>query len=221
MEKIKVLIADDHQLFAKLISTLLISAKGVDIVGIAPDGEKAIEIIENGNVDILLLDINMPKMDGLQTMKRLVERHPNLKIIILSSHNEAWLIQKTLKSGASGYLTKSAEDQEVLEAIMTVHKGGSYCSKDSLQSIVDNITNKKPEIDQSDLYKSLTKREKEVLQLITKEYNSNEIGDRLNISSRTVETHRKNILQKLGVKNTVGLMKVAMKANLIDEEKSE
>jgi DNA-binding NarL/FixJ family response regulator len=221
MKKINILIADDHFLFAKLISSLLKTSQDLNIIGIASDGLEAIRMVEENPVDILLLDINMPNMDGIQTMNSIIEKYPKLKIIMLSSHNEAWIIQKALKSGASGYITKSAEVQEVTEAIFTVYKGGNYCSKASLQSIVDNIASKtvkpNPEIE---IFRNLSEREKEILNLISKEYTTNDIADMLTISIRTVETHRRNILQKLGVKNTVGLMKVAMHANLLEQEKS-
>ena len=217
MKKINVLIADDHKLFAKLVSTLLQASDDINVVGIANDGEEVLEQIGKKKVDIILLDINMPKLDGMQAMKEIVHDYPKIKIIILSSHNEAWLIQKVLKQGASGYITKSADDEEVLEAIFKVFKGENYCSKESLNSIINSITHQHEEEEPNNLYNQLTVREKEILKLISDELTSGEIADKLNISPRTVETHRKKLLQKLGVKNTVGLIKVAMQADLLEK----
>ncbi len=217
MEKINILIADDHLLFAKLMSNLLLSANNVNIAGIASDGEETLKMIGEKKIDIVLLDIGMPKIDGLQVLKELKSNYPGIKIIVVSSRNDAWLIKKSLNTGALGYLTKSANDFEVLEAIKTVYNGESYCSQDTMKSIVNGFTHKNGDRDYSEKYQMLTRREKEILKSIASELTTNQIADSLNISIRTVETHRKNILQKLDVRNTVGLMKVAVKANMLDE----
>lgn len=213
---INVLIAEDHTLFARLVASMLEDSDDINVVGIAPNGEEALSMLGDHKVDVILLDINMPKIDGMEATKRIVKEYPNLRIIILSSHTEAWVIQKALKSGASGYLTKFVESAEVTEAIKTVSKGESYFCKTSLDAIMKNLVNQDNQASPSEQYKALTNREKQILQLISKEFKTSEIAEQLSISFRTVETHRKNILHKLGAKNTVGLIKAAMEANLIE-----
>ncbi len=212
---IRVLIADDHSLFAKLIQQMLRTSSDIEVVGIVTNGKEVVEYAENHDIDLILLDIDMPIMDGMQTLGKIVKNKKDTRIIMLSNHTEAWLVQKALKIGASGYISKYADSNEVVEAIVTVHNGGNYFCKTSFKNLMDRIANKKTESSHDHSYHELTKREMEVLKLIAKEFNSKEISDQLCISPRTVETHRKNILQKLGAKNTVGLIKAAMGANLI------
>ncbi len=216
-KQINVLIAEDHTLFARLVKSMLDDEENINVVGIAPNGKDTMDIIDKNDVDILLLDINMPKVDGMQVISRLVKEKPNLKIIMLSSHTEAWVIQKALKSGAKGYLTKFVDSEEVVEAIYTVNKGESYFCKTSLNSIMKNLVNKETDNSAQKQLKALSKREKEVLQLVAQELTTAEIADKLCISFRTVESHRKNLLHKLGAKNTVGLIRTAMEANLIED----
>lgn len=217
-KKIKVLIADDHNLVAKLISQMLKTSEEIEVVDIVSDGQQVLDAMETKEVDVCLMDIDMPNLDGIAALAKIVEKFPKMKIIMLSNHSEAWIIQKTLKSGASGYLTKFAESQEVIEAITKVFKGGNYFCKMSFKNLMDRISNKEPEVRTDTHFENLTGREKEVLKLIAKELTTREISEQLCISVRTVETHRKNILHKLGAKNTVGLIKTAMEANLIENE---
>ncbi len=215
--QINVLIAEDHTLFARLVNSMLDDEEDINVVGIASDGEDAINKIAANDIDVLLLDINMPKIDGIQLIGKLVKDFPELKIIMLSSHTEAWVIQKALKSGAKGYLTKFVESEEVIEAIHTVSNGETYFCKTSLNSIMKNLVHKEQSTSAEKQLKALSKREKEVLQLIAREMTTAEIAEKLCISFRTVESHRKNLLHKLSAKNTVGLIRTAMEANLLDE----
>ena len=217
MDTIKVLIADDHNMVAKLINHMLKPSDEIEVVALVNDGNEVLEKAEEIDIDVMLLDIDMPSLDGIQTMIRVLKKHPETKAIILSHHSEPWVIQKSMESGASGYLTKYAESHEVIDAIMTVHQGGKYFCKTTLQKLAQNITKQDDEDCHRKLYEKLTKREKEVLKLIAEEYTNNEISETLHISPRTVEIHRKNIMDKLGAKNTVGLIKIIMSSKLIDE----
>lgn len=219
-KKINVMIAEDHTLFAKLVNSMLDDEADIKVVGIASNGEEVIEKLSENVVDILLLDINMPKIDGIQLIGKLVKEFRGLKIIMLSSHTEAWVIQKALKSGAKGYLTKFVESEEVIEAIYAVNNGETYFCKTSLNSIMKNLVNKEHSSTNDKQLRALSKREKEVLQLIAQELTTSEIAEKLCISFRTVESHRKNLLHKLSAKNTVGLIRTAMEANLLDENRN-
>ncbi len=215
--KINVLIADDHSLFAVLVSKLVRTNEDINVVGIACDGKSTLKLAEESHVDVILLDLDMPGMNGIDLMPSLIELKPNMKIIIVSSHTEPWIIQKSIKSGASGYLTKSAGSEELLEAIISVNKGGIYFSRETKDCYMGGLYKTKDQPDNSDsLGRPVTNREKQIIQLIAQEMSTKEIADKLCISSRTVETHRKNILEKLGAKNTVGLIKTAIQYNIID-----
>jgi PAS domain S-box-containing protein len=214
----KVLIAEDHNLTAKLLKVMLLNSMIVDVVGVVTSGLDLFEKLLEQKAEILLLDLVMPEFDGIHSIEKICEQFPRLKIIILSAHTEAWLIQKALSSGALGYLTKYADSDEVIEAIKTVSQGRNYLCKTTLNSITNNfITNLAPDSKfiKVNINKNLTVREQEILDLIAKEYTTPEIAKMLAISTRTAETHRKNILKKLGTKTTAGLIKIAMETGLL------
>ncbi len=217
MDKIKVLIADDHNMVAKLINHMLKASNEIEVVSVVNDGNEVLKTVNKMDVDVILLDIDMPSLDGMQTMLRVQKKFPDIKIIMLSHHAEPWVIQKSIESGASGYLTKYAESHEVIDAVLTIHKGGKYFCKTALQTLAQNITEQDEDDSHQKLYAQLTKREKEVLKLVAAELTNNEISDKLFISPRTVEIHRKNIMDKLGAKNTVGLIKIIMNSKIMDE----
>lgn len=217
-KQFKVLIAEDHNLTAKLLKVMLLNSMIVDVVGVVSNGIDLFEKLLEQKAEILLLDLVMPEFDGIHSIEKIIEQFPRLKIIILSAHTEPWLIQKALSSGALGYLTKYADSEEVIEAIKTVSQGRNYLCKTTLNSITNNfISSLSPDsrILKVNLSKSLTVREQEVLDLISKEYTTPEIARMLDISTRTAETHRKNILKKLGTKTTAGLIKIAMETGLL------
>lgn len=221
MDTIKVLIADDHNMVAKLINHMLKPSEEIEVVSIVHDGMAVLNEVSARPMDVMLLDIDMPNLDGIQTMINVHKDHPNIKAIMLSHHSEPWVIQASIESGASGYMTKYAESFEVIEAILNVYKGGKYFCKTALQTLAQNITRQDDEDSHKELFEQLTRREKEVLKLIADEYTNNEISDKLHISPRTVEIHRKNIMDKLGAKNTVGLIKIIMESKLMDKIKEE
>ncbi|MDP2362233.1 MAG: response regulator transcription factor, partial [Ignavibacteria bacterium] len=165
-----------------------------------------------------LMDIDMPSLDGIKTTSLIRSQFRKIKILILSNHIEAHLIQRALKSGANGYLSKFSEANEVVEAIQTVFKGETYYCKASMKAIMEQITVSDKTKNFRSAYLELTSREKEVLSLIANEFSTKDISDKLVISIRTVETHRRNIMRKLCVKNTAGMMKLSLEHNLIHEE---
>jgi len=203
----KIVIIDDHKLFTEGLSSIL-SNIGLRVMCTFDDGKEAIPYLLSTQVDIVFSDINMPKVDGLQLCKT-ITRQSKTKIIILSMYEDKHIINEALKCGASGYLSKNSSQKEIITTIKKVLSGKIYVNK-KLLNINNNDNN-----DKYTLTYALTARERVVMKCIIDEKNNSEIGGELEISKRTVETHRKNILVKLGVKNTIALTKLAIKHNLI------
>lgn len=210
MNEIKLIIADDHELFRKGLAELLRKHDDLKIVKSVGDGLEFMELIKSQfEADIVLLDITMPNMDGFQVLKELKNSDSTIKPIVISMHNDGNYIAKCAKMGAYGYLLKNTDEAELILAIRNVNSGKKYFSAEisekminfmSAQSISENV---------------LSNKETEVLGLIAKGLTTKEIAEKLFVSSRTIETHRANILKKLEVKNTAELIKKAAKMNLI------
>lgn len=211
---IKLIIADDHQMFIDGIRSLLASNKNYKIVGEAHNGREVLNIITGSAVDLVLLDVNMPDLDGLGALKEIKEKHSGVKVIMLTMFNSPDYIQKLLKAGADGYILKNTGKEELTEGIETVMSGKSFFSREVTESIMNNLQGKKKNMQG---LVELTTREIEVLKLIVKECTTQEIADQLFISVNTVETHRKNLISKLGVKNIAGLVKFALQNGYADD----
>lgn len=214
---IRIYLADDHQVLIDGMLAVLKTNPKFDVVGYSLNGDQLIEKICALNVDILIMDINMPIKDGIEVLKEFSLKGYCSKVIILSSYDDFKLIKEVLKLGASGYLSKHCAGEHIIEAILAVAEGKQYFSDNIqdkiLQSFTSNGTNSPSENHSST--SMLTDRELEILKLICQEYSGKEIGEQLFISSNTVETHRKNLMKKLHVKNTIGLVKYALKHHLI------
>ena len=210
---IKIVITDDHQLVIDGIKLMLAEADDMVCVGEANGGEQALELLSKTAADVLLLDINMPGMDGLECCRRVKQEFPPVKILMLSMLREGSLVKMLLKEGASGYLLKNAGKDEVLDAIRKVHAGGRIFSSDLMDIFLEDSSKKsKPP---SSPFPIISRREKQVLQLIVEERTTAEIAKELYISFATVETHRRNLLMKLNVRNTAGLVRIALLYDLI------
>ena len=215
---INVLIADDHQLFIDGLSSLLKNEPDIDIKGQALNGKEVIHALAYNRIDIVLLDINMPDTDVVEVTKQIRTKFPHTKIIILTMYHGTRYYTKLIKYGINGYLYKSAGKAEFLEAIHKASNGEMYIHKDLFTEANMDKKDLMPAFDTnlSNPEQLLTKRELEILKLIAQEYSNNAIADQLFISTGTVDTHRKNIILKLGVKNTVGLIKYCIQNNLLD-----
>ncbi|EJL65172.1 response regulator [Flavobacterium sp. CF136] len=213
MEKLKLIIADDHTMFLQGIISLIEHESSIKIVGKAVNGIEVLNILKIQSADIVILDISMPEMDGIELSKILKKEYPFIKIIIVSTHSNAKIISRLIRIGVNGYLLKNAEKAELLEAIYTVADGKKYFSKDVEDQYLSN--NQKIEKQISNLTE-LSSREKEILVLIAHEYNTAEIAEKTFISLNTVNTHRRNLLSKLNAKNTAGLVKYAVENGLVD-----
>ena len=207
MQKIKLYLVDDHRMVIDMWASLLSTNPKFEIAGTALDGEKAFEEISNTLPNVVLMDITLPDMSGIELTKKIREKLPSIKILGVSMHTNIMLIKQMLISGASGYVSKTSSFDEMIQAITTIHEGSRYICR----NIKDYITNQVISEQQSDpAYRinQLTKRELEIVTLIKEGHSSKEISEKLFISKRTVEVHRYNIFRKLEVNNITSLIKI-------------
>lgn len=207
----RILLADDHALFLSGLSGLLARRPECEVVGTAANGAECLELIRTVPHDVVLMDIDMPVMDGIEATERALAEYPDEKIITLSMHAEETFYFRMVEAGAKGFILKSADLDEVVAAIHVVCEGGSFFSQELLQHLVGSL--KTSRHDQPE--ELLSDREKEILLLICKGLSNQEIGDRLFISKRTVDKHRANILEKTGCKNTANLVVWAIKNSVV------
>ena len=214
MDKIKVIICDDHQILVQGLKSLLKDSEEIEIIATANNGQELLETLKNKKPDILLLDVDMPVMDGYETLKQVKSKYSSIKVISLTIHLDKTIIQKMMETGASGYLLKNINKSELSEAIRKVYSGKIYISDEATNSLLDKekLEVKTAQLDES--VEELTKREIEILKLIAEGYSNTEIGGILYISPRTVDTHRTNIMKKLNVKNIAGLIKYAIQVGM-------
>lgn len=213
MNTINLLIADDHTMFLQGIISLLEQEPNITIVDKAVNGNEALEIIKKGVVDFIILDVSMPQMDGIELSKILKKQHPNVKILIVSTHSNVMIVSRLIRIGVNGYLLKNAEKEELLKAINTIASGENYFAEELEEKHLTNSSRIEKQV--SNLTE-LSSREKEILVLIAHEYNTAEIAEKTFISLNTVNTHRRNLLSKLNAKNTAGLVKYAVENGLVD-----
>lgn len=216
--KIRIHLADDHQVLIDGLTNLLQTVENFEVVGNSLDGTTVYDDVIQDNTDILLLDISMPKKDGIEVLKEFSQKEFPCKVIILSSYDDLKIIKEVMKLGAKGYLTKKSAGENIIEAIDAVYQGQEYFCDFVREKIFNSFTQNNPKLNKN-LYVEnpiLSSREIEIITLISLEYSGKEISEQLFISMNTVETHRKNIMKKLQIKNTIGLVKYAMKNNLIN-----
>lgn len=209
---INVAITDDHEMVLHGIKSMLQETDEVNIVATFPDANSTLNGISSSHVEVLLLDINLPDINGIDLSKQLLRQYPNLKIIALTNFDDASFAKRMLKNGVHGYLLKNTDKLEILKALKTVLSGDIYLHK----AIKDKLLyqNSKPK-SSNGLNVKLTRREKEVLLAISEELTTQEISEKLFISPKTVETHRSNIMLKFGAKNSIGIIKVALEHGLL------
>jgi DNA-binding NarL/FixJ family response regulator len=207
MNKVKLLVVDDHPMLRGGIVSLFAKAENIEVTYEASNGAEALECIADNVPDVVLMDINMDGKLDVTTTETIKQKWPDIKVVAFSMHEEAQVIRRMLKAGASGYLLKNASHQEVLKAIDTVMAGASYYGQEVLDIMTQSLTANGEDVDHE---VALSNREKEVLHYVAKEYTNQEISDTINISLRTVETHKRNLIKKLRVKNVVGLVRFAL-----------
>jgi DNA-binding NarL/FixJ family response regulator len=205
---IKLFIVDDHYMVVEGIHSLLQHESEVEWMGHASNAASCLSFLQHEKPDVILMDINLPDKNGIDLCKEVKERYPTIYILGLSTFNQQSFIEKMITNGASGYLLKNATQQELMEGIHTVIKGKQYLSFDAAIAIRKTDTENEIPI--------VTRREKEVLELIANGLTNNEMAERLFISANTIDTHRKNLLTKFGARNTASLIKIVMQFNLLE-----
>ena len=207
---IKIILADDHQMFVDGLRHLLSTEPGYEVVGVAFNGGQALNLLRQRQADLLILDINMPELNGIEVTKQVQKQFPGVKVLILSMYKESNFARELLRHGARGYLIKNASKEELLKAISVVGAGGTFVSQE--------VTGSKGHVEelQDDFVKkhSLTEREVEILKLLVQQKTTAEIAEVLCRSIFTVDTHRKNLLKKLGLKNTAGLVRFTIENDI-------
>ena len=207
---IRLIITDDHPVIRDGIKTILAKEKDIEVVADAADGEELMKVLETTEADVILMDINMPGMTGIEATKLVKKKYPDIKVISFSQYDEKRFVKQSLKNNANGYLLKNSPATELIQAIKMVYQGGMYLDPD-----LPNVFGETSKPRSNYLFPDLSKRELEVLKEICKEKNTNEIAETLFISPNTVETHRSNLLLKVGAKNTAGLVKWAIENEII------
>lgn len=210
---IDVFLIDDHPVLIAGISQAVSGHADIRVAGFAHSGEAALQWLADHHADVILLDVNLPDTDGIELCKIIRKKHPAVKIIGLTTFSEASFIAGMLNNGANGYLFKNTTEAELSEAILAVHTGKRYLSADVSEKLISKATRQQSA--KTGFVPKLTRREKEVLDLIMEECTTQEIADRLFLSVSTVETHRLKLFTKLDAKNVVGLVKNAIKFGLV------
>ncbi|MBI2987746.1 MAG: response regulator transcription factor [Deltaproteobacteria bacterium] len=213
--KIKVLIADDHTLFREGIKALLSAYEDIEVVGEAADGRQAIEKVKERSPDVVLMDIAMPGLGGLEATLELRSLYPKVKILILTQYDNREYLYRFLKAGVAGYVLKQAAGTELVAAIRSVHRGGTFLHPGVAPAVVEGYLGGIAPREQEDLYETLTDREKQVLKLVAEGKTNKEVAEILDISVKTAMGHRANLMDKLGIHNRAELIKFAIQRGIV------
>jgi len=213
---IRILIAEDHLMVRSGIRALLEKSGDLHILGEASNGQEAVEMVEKLKPDVLIMDIMMPRLNGIQAAENIRKLKLPTQILLLSMYSDEGLVYQALQSGVRGYVLKSSVSDELLWAVQAVAKGKTYLSSQISEIVVESAVHPRPAGQDHDPISNLSPREKEILQLIAEEHTSGEIAALLFISEKTVEKHRASLMEKLNVRNLAGLVRLAVKYHLVD-----
>ncbi len=218
MKKMSLIMVDDHKMIRDGLKSFLASGDEFDIVGEADNGQECLDLLKDIKPDVVLTDLNMPVMDGMELTKQITEKYPEVKVVVLTMFDESQHVKQVLADGAQGYLLKSCTEEELKLAIRNVGNGGTYYSTEVTNIIMNSVRKVKTKVDSRlTIEMPLTEREKEVLHLVVKEFSNHEIAEQLFISVRTVEAHKRNLLDKTGSKSVAGLVLYAIDKQLFED----
>jgi DNA-binding NarL/FixJ family response regulator len=212
--KIRLIVVDDHELVLKGLKSILEQEPGIEVVAEARNGAEALALLDRVHADMIVTDLKMPEMSGIELTRHVKQQYPHLKVLVLTLFKDREYVNAILEAEAEGYLLKNVEQKELLHAIHHIMNHGTYYSQEIVSILKSEITGRPHK---SDAAHDLSKRELEIIGLICLEYSSTEIAEKLFISKSTVDVHRKNILQKTGVKNLVGLIRFAIQNGIVKE----
>jgi two-component system response regulator NreC len=215
MSSIQVLIADDHAIIRGGLRVLLERQPGIEVVGEGADGREAVDLALSLTPDIVMLDISMPRLNGIEAARRICSELPKTQVIILSVHSDESYVLKALKAGARGYLLKDALEPDIVQAVRVVHQGKSFLSPEISRLLVEDYVRQMQHRQIDDSYELLTSREREILQLLAEGKSNRDIANLLQVSVYTVETHRSHILQKLNLHSLADLILYAVRKGVI------
>ena len=212
---IRVVLADDHAVVRAGVKAVLSSAKDIQVIGEGSNGREAIGLVERLKPDVIVMDLSMGEMDGISATKEMVEKKLPVKILILTMHAEEAYLVKVLEAGASGYLVKSAADRELIDAVRAVAHGDMYMQPTATRALAQGIMRKSEHADERDRYEKLTERERDVLRYVAGGFSAPEIGEKLFISPKTVDTYKQRINEKLGLAHRSDYVAFALKLGLL------
>lgn len=215
--KIRILLADDHTILRAGLKMMLNAQPDMEVVGEAQDGRQAIQEAQRLQPDIILMDITMPDMNGIEATKQIKKVLPDVKVLVLTMHEHDEYIFQALRAGASGYMLKEAADTELISALHVILSGQFYLSPAAQSVMVGDYLQRSRTGDEKDSYSSLTEREREILKLVAEGFTNNQIAERLVISPKTVDTHRTHIMDKLNLHSRAELVKYAMRRGLLED----
>lgn len=215
MQKIRVLVVDDHTIVRDGISALLSLAGDIEVVGEAVNGNEALKIVAKLQPDVVLMDIAMPIMGGLEATRRITKEFPGIKVLVITQHDDKEYVFPVIESGAAGLISKAAASSELATGIRAVYNGDSFLSPSVARLLVENYQQTASERGQLDPYNQLTEREREILKLLAEGYSTHEIADMLVITRKTVEGHKTNLMAKLAIHNRIDLVKYALRRGII------
>jgi two-component system response regulator NreC len=215
--KIRILLADDHTILRAGLKMMLNAQPDMEVIGEAQDGRQALHEAQRLQPDVILMDITMPDMNGIEATKQIKRAQPEIKVLILTMHEHDEYIFQALRAGASGYMLKEAADTELITALHVVQSGQFYLSPAAQSVMVGDYLQRVRTGEEKDSYSSLTEREREILKLVAEGYTNNQIAERLVISPKTVDTHRTHIMDKLNLHSRAELVKYAMRRGLLED----
>jgi len=218
-ERIRILIADDHAVLRAGLRMLLNAQPDMRVVGEAADGNEALARVGELSPDLVLLDIAMPGLGGLEALRQIKAAHPEVEVLVLTMHDDEGYLRQVLEAGGSGYVLKRAADTELLSAIRAVHAGGTYLHPEHARMLLEGISDREgEEPGEADDYQRLSEREREVLRLLALGYTNRQAAEQLYLSVKTVETYKARLMSKLGLRSRAELVRYALKKGLLSEK---